>query len=1107
MDLTKLYKEKIKSNYGILDKISNTHLELAIGLFDKYSINPELYNQDDPETLNILGLYYKYIHIDPDLMKKYFLLGINKFNLNCMCNLAFYYFNYRDEILTKKYFLMYLDFAYELNFDTESEKRIGQIIGIFIPLICMEINLDSEYFDLDDSETLDIIGLYCLLILNNKEKYNEFVFKKIEKKYSINFESSHDPDLIIKIFDSKKKISQNDLTKFNLNDIFTIDLLSIYADKVLNNSKMVKKLYKIGIELGWIDFISKLANYYKKKLNKKLADKYELEYKIKLLESKYQLDSLELTNKSNQFKELILEIFSYQEFESINFDKYDMTDYNVLLCVGLYWGKIKLDYIQMIKHIAKSIKIKYNLILSPDKDSIPDNLIELIYHLFYLKYEIDTNTLKSSDPDILNLLGFYFIHIKKSHEQTIKYFLKSIRKHNWVSMYNLGKYYMESNQKELGERYLIMYVEFRFGFDLDTMSLNKKTILIDMFTSDNFNIGKYDLEDIETLEVLGLYYACVHNNLELSNQYLTRSIEFKYDILFGISNPLNLNILVKIFNSDTINPAELDNDDKEILYLIGCWFEKKESEYTLAEKYYLKSVELGSIESAYRLGLLYKNKNKLANTNKMIKYFQIGSDNGHVKSIYNLGMYYEGIKDYKPMEKLYARAIKLDCVDSMFRFGFYLMKTKIYDLGEKMLILAINSTKYSGDAEDIKAHYLLGKYYIETKSDPNKIKQYLEYAIKCGCVKSMGLLGDYYLNIEPDIDLGIKYHKLAVKSKSVESCETLGNLYKCSDSEIYNKKKAIKYYLKGVELYSIESIYELGHIYELESNFKLMKKYYLLAISQVHILSMYRLGLYYKNQKKSLKLSSKYFKMAIEYDHENSIIEYADCKYKAKSYELAITWYKKIFDLGHWDIISNWAHCYLHLKQPEQLELMVEQLESDPNKNITSFQIVLIKLYDELAKYYKDNKDNDNVYKYYVKGIILSDSIALKNLEEFVDKPLKLYNLLMSIEEKNKNNMIKNKISELLDNSKVRFYSNKITLFSKLNNIKECLVCYSNKIHINFDCGHDVCVDCYCSMDTCQFRCDKKSEYLSRTNSTRTNVGRRNGVSIVLSDPDSDNEY
>ena len=55
-------------------------------------------------------------------------------------------------------------------------------------------------------------------------------------------------------------------------------------------------------------------------------------------------------------------------------------------------------------------------------------------------------------------------------------------------------------------------------------------------------------------------------------------------------------------------------------------------------------------------------------------------------------------------------------------------------------------------------------------------------------------------------------------------------------------------------------------------------------------------------------------------------------------------------------------------------------------------------------------------------------------------------------------------------------YNNKVALFTRLNNVVECGICYDEKLNINLHCGHCVCVDCYqrlvntscpfCRMDT-----------------------------------------
>ena len=41
-------------------------------------------------------------------------------------------------------------------------------------------------------------------------------------------------------------------------------------------------------------------------------------------------------------------------------------------------------------------------------------------------------------------------------------------------------------------------------------------------------------------------------------------------------------------------------------------------------------------------------------------------------------------------------------------------------------------------------------------------------------------------------------------------------------------------------------------------------------------------------------------------------------------------------------------------------------------------------------------------------------------------------------------------------------YTNKVVLFTKLNHIVECGICYDDdKVNINIHCGHTMCTDCY----------------------------------------------
>jgi len=83
--------------------------------------------------------------------------------------------------------------------------------------------------------------------------------------------------------------------------------------------------------------------------------------------------------------------------------------------------------------------------------------------------------------------------------------------------------------------------------------------------------------------------------------------------------------------------------------------------------------------------------------------------------------------------------------------------------------------------------------------------------------------------------------------------------------------------------------------------------------------------------------------------------------------------------------------------------------------------------------------------------------------------------LLYKVE--SKNDLIKEKINELTKNKQVLDYHNKIKLSKRLNNYKDCIICYEeNCLHINFNCGHEVCYNCYPEMKKCFYNCVQKCD-------------------------------
>tara|TARA_Y100000389_G_C17447944_1_gene512793 strand:- start:40 stop:807 length:768 start_codon:yes stop_codon:yes gene_type:complete len=61
--------------------------------------------------------------------------------------------------------------------------------------------------------------------------------------------------------------------------------------------------------------------------------------------------------------------------------------------------------------------------------------------------------------------------------------------------------------------------------------------------------------------------------------------------------------------------------------------------------------------------------------------------------------------------------------------------------------------------------------------------------------------------------------------------------------------------------------------------------------------------------------------------------------------------------------------------------------------------------------------------------------------------------------------------NRIRNSSDVCAFIMKKELFTRLNNIHDCVICYENKLNICLDCGHELCLDCYKRVynDSCHF--------------------------------------
>ena len=303
--------------------------------------------------------------------------------------------------------------------------------------------------------------------------------------------------------------------------------------------------------------------------------------------------------------------------------------------------------------------------------------------------------------------------------------------------------------------------------------------------------------------------------------------------------------------------------------------------------------------------------------------------------------------------------------------------------------------------------------------------------------------------------------------------ESLDEIY---DKYGYNKDSIAKYeYLseyilnlynyKIVEKDDVNKLFWNGNYYQnVEKDYIKMKEYYLMAIDMNDSDAMSNLGYYYQSIEKDYVKMLKYYIMAIEMNNSNTMCNlgfyYQDVE---KDYNKMKKYYLMAIEINSSDAMSNLGLYYKtiekdYIKMKEYYLMAIEMNNSNAMCN--------------LGWYYQTIEMNyTKMKKYYLMAIDLNNSDAMNNLDWYYqNKLLEFYCLLYKVE--SKNNIINEKIDELMENEQVLDYCDKIKVSERLNNYKNCVICYDeNCLHINFDCGHEVCIDCYSKMKKCFYNC------------------------------------
>jgi hypothetical protein len=125
-----------------------------------------------------------------------------------------------------------------------------------------------------------------------------------------------------------------------------------------------------------------------------------------------------------------------------------------------------------------------------------------------------------------------------------------------------------------------------------------------------------------------------------------------------------------------------------------------------------------------------------------------------------------------------------------------------------------------------------------------------------------------------------------------------------------------------------------------------------------------------------------------------------------------------------------------------------------------------------LALHYAGELDMDTTQMYYEMAMEHHQEATFV-LDTFVETA-ELVHMIDFIHENgwNQENIIYHEIYNFCaQRSSVMIYRNKVNLFTALNHITECGICFNTALHLNLNCGHCVCKDCYLKLfdDPCPF--------------------------------------
>jgi TPR repeat protein len=594
----------------------------------------------------------------------------------------------------------------------------------------------------------------------------------------------------------------------------------------------------------------------------------------------------------------------------------------------------------------------------------------------------------------------------------------------------------------------IKKIEKRYGLNL---KMYEESMVLDIF-SNGLEITKPKYLDLLNLQNL----QNLNNDIELEQN---KKKIGKITNLFGLylMSIDNISDAIEYFKNACVMGCTQSYNNIGRCYKII-------QEFRLGEEFYLKAIEFGSQNSYAWLGCLYLKNKKYSHA---INIWLKGKEFGCAKCCLFLGEYYESNEDYEKAKCYFEIGIELNNSESIYNSNELYGKIGIllwYDFDD--YIKSIGFLEQGMSLGDSLSYYNYAVILEDKKGNletckiddwENKILEYYKKSVQInmnfGAIIKLAQIYSNKLEYEKMISI----LNLGIELNDYDSIGMLANYLESNGYDNNNKEnnkenksedleKAIELYTKIREDFSCEyclakiaNIYGSKHYNQIDEFIKYNKQSSILF----YWFGCFQLGIYYlksNNQSESQKYLMKALDLYWTVNNENQNIIFPnefEHPNDTEQYDVNyyIDKYNKIFKLK--DVLKT------------------IKLSINDSLNIIDYINQIKKIFIKYTGNY-----------YPVLIIILLNGIINdpKKMLEFFKKINKSFiiqcNFMFAMEK-----ILENKINQ-------KTIENRIKRAKKKKNYKDCIVCYENKIHVKFNCGHEICCNCCKKMYKCYYNCN-----------------------------------